>query len=267
MRRRQDDAAITTRAVIAAKATTTATSQPASGECASVNCRTLDDLLALTSSARRSRGARRRCRAAGAADPSADSASMRRRRFGGVRAGSSSPARARARGRRCRRRCRRRTPAAREHLVKHAAERPDVGALVDRSAARLLGAHVGRGAEDHAGRASPARVIVGDRDRVRDGGSVGVDLRPGRSRAPSPCRRRRDLDVGRLQIAMDDAVLVRGFERLGNLARDRRAPRRAAAGRARADRRASAPSTSSRTSARACRRLLEAVDLRDVRDG
>ena len=30
-----------------------------------------------------------------------------------------------------------------------------------------------------------------------------------------------DLDVGRLQIAMDDALLVRGFERLGDLLRDR----------------------------------------------
>ena len=29
------------------------------------------------------------------------------------------------------------------------------------------------------------------------------------------------LDVGRLQIAMDDALLVRGFERLGDLPRDR----------------------------------------------
>ena len=31
----------------------------------------------------------------------------------------------------------------------------------------------------------------------------------------------RDLDVGRLQIAMDDALLVRRFERLGDLPRNR----------------------------------------------
>ena len=31
---------------------------------------------------------------------------------------------------------------------------------------------------------------------------------------------RRDLDVGRLQVAVDDAVLVRRFERFGDLARD-----------------------------------------------
>ncbi len=37
-----------------------------------------------------------------------------------------------------------------QHLVEHDAERPDVGALVDGLPARLLGRHVGRGAEDHA---------------------------------------------------------------------------------------------------------------------
>ena len=40
-------------------------------------------------------------------------------------------------------------PAAGQHLVEHAAERPDVGALVDRLALGLLRRHVGRGAEDH----------------------------------------------------------------------------------------------------------------------
>ena len=36
-----------------------------------------------------------------------------------------------------------------EHLEQHGAERPDVGAAIDRLAARLLGAHVGRGAQNH----------------------------------------------------------------------------------------------------------------------
>ena len=40
--------------------------------------------------------------------------------------------------------------AAGQHLVEHAAERPDVGALVDALTARLLRAHVGGGAEDRA---------------------------------------------------------------------------------------------------------------------
>ena len=53
---------------------------------------------------------------------------------------------------------------ARQHLVEHAAERPDVGALVDGLAARLLGAHVRGRAEHHAdaGHHRRADVIVGD---------------------------------------------------------------------------------------------------------
>ena len=42
-------------------------------------------------------------------------------------------------------------PLPREHLVEHAAERPDVGALVHRLAARLLRAHVRGRAENHPG--------------------------------------------------------------------------------------------------------------------
>ena len=37
-----------------------------------------------------------------------------------------------------------------QHLVEHAAERPDVRALVDGAPARLFGRHVRRGAEDEA---------------------------------------------------------------------------------------------------------------------
>ena len=40
--------------------------------------------------------------------------------------------------------------AAGEHLVQHAAERPDVRPLVDRLPARLLRAHVRRRAQDDA---------------------------------------------------------------------------------------------------------------------
>jgi len=39
--------------------------------------------------------------------------------------------------------------AARQHLVEHTAEGPEIGALVDRLAPRLLGAHVGRRPENH----------------------------------------------------------------------------------------------------------------------
>ena len=72
-----------------------------------------------------------------------------------------------------------------------------------------------------------------------------------------------DLDVRGFQVAMDDALLVRRFQRLGNLLRDRqrfvdrdRAARDAL--------RRSSPSTSSITSA-VRPRLFEAVDRGDVR--
>ena len=79
-----------------------------------------------------------------------------------------------------------------------------------------------------------------------------------------------DLDVGRLQIAMDDAALVRGIERVGNLSRRSPAPRRSACAAALASDAgddlapASAPSTSSSTSAWTPSMLFEPVDRRDV---
>ena len=75
--------------------------------------------------------------------------------------------------------------AAGQHLVEHAAERPDVGPLVDGLPARLLGAHVGGGAEDDA----LAVRADGDRRRLREIGDRPIRRRspsPGRSRAPSP---------------------------------------------------------------------------------
>ena len=60
---------------------------------------------------------------------------------------------------------------------------------------------------------------------------------------------RRELDVGRLQVAVDDAALVRGLERLGDLPRDRQRLVERERARARCARRASSPSTSSITSA------------------
>ena len=107
----------------------------------------------------RCRAARRRCPTDGAGGPSRDIARSRRRieravspRGSAVRSGSwptmpasrsvtLSPANA---GR----------PVSISY--KHAAERPDVRALVDRLAARLLGAHVGGRAEHDAGARVPA---------------------------------------------------------------------------------------------------------------
>ena len=68
-------------------------------------------------------------------------------------------------------------PLARQHLVQHDAEGPDVRTLVDRPAARLLRAHVGRGAEDDS-RGAQCRDSVGETS-------------PGRCRWRSPDRCRR----------------------------------------------------------------------------
>ena len=132
--------------------------------------------------------------------------------------------------------------AAGEALEEHAAERPDVGAPVDRLAARLLGAHVGRGAEDHARAGARRAVSVGEADEV------GLRVEP----APAPplaspksstltAPAGREHHVAGLEVAVDDPRLVRGLERGGDLAARPRAPRRAAAARARAARRASRP--------------------------
>ena len=143
---------------------------------------------------------------------------------------------------------RRNARPAGQHLVEHAAERPDVRALVDRLAARLLGTHVGGRAEDHAGLASHARR---DRRRARSrrhaaplaASSAFASPKSSTFTVPSVA----NLDVRRLQVAMDDALLVRRFERLGDLLRDRQRLVERNRRPARSDRRASAPSTSSIT--------------------
>ena len=95
-------------------------------------------------------------------------------------------------------------------------EGPHVATLVDAAALGLLGRHVGRGAEDHPACVIAGVVIVGDiivPSRRRDGFTVPW---PDRSPTPSPCHRL-ELDVRRFQIAMDDSLIVRGFECVGNL--------------------------------------------------
>ncbi len=112
-----------------------------------------------------------------------------------------------------------------EHLEEHHPERPDVRPLVDREALRLLRRHVGRGPQHH----SHLRRSERQRRRRRE-------LR-GRSRPRGGTRRVHRLrqsevedfdfpfygsfDVLRLEIPVDDPLLMRLFQGLGDLARQR----------------------------------------------
>jgi hypothetical protein len=103
-----------------------------------------------------------------------------------------------------------------EHLVEYAAERPDVGSLVGLLPAGLLRTHVGGRPDDR----SP--VPAADRDALgrRIDGSLAEHLHLER-----PCQPEiehldlttwRQLDVGRLQVAVDDAALVRRLDGRGD---------------------------------------------------
>ena len=121
----------------------------------------------------------------------------------------------------------------RQHLVEHDAKGPDVGAL-DRPALprACSGRHVGGRAEDHAHlrRAAGQRRRV-HRVRARRAGRI---QRFGETEVEHLHRAvGADFDVRGLQIAMDDALLVRGFERVGDLLRDRQRLGERRSGRAR----------------------------------
>ena len=93
----------------------------------------------------------------------------------------------------------------RQQLVQRRAERVDVGAVVDQDAlaGRLLGAHVAQRAEQVAG--------------LRQAG-VGVEL--GQAEVGDPdVAAAVDQQVGRLDVAVDDAELVGVLQRLGRLRR------------------------------------------------
>ena len=97
----------------------------------------------------------------------------------------------------------------RQHLVEHAPERPDVRLLIDRLASRLLRAHVG-GRPHHRPHARRQRRRPGLlRLGLREPEVEHLDAAAGG-----------DLDVGGFQIAMDDALGVRGRERFRDLAGD-----------------------------------------------
>ena len=109
---------------------------------------------------------------------------------------------------------------AREHLVEHAAERPDVAALVHGLPARLLRTHV-RGRAENDAHLRHGRT--GDRRRLRRISRAGTRIERLRQSEVQHLHRaiRSHLDIRGFQIAMDDAVFMRGFERVRDLARDR----------------------------------------------
>ena len=106
--------------------------------------------------------------------------------------------------------------AAGEHLVEHAAERPQVGAAVDAPPASLLGAHVAGRAQHSAGdRHAPAQR--GRLGRVRLARGLEHGREPEVEHAHAAVGR--DLDVRGLQVAVHDALVVRRRERARDLAR------------------------------------------------
>ena len=108
-----------------------------------------------------------------------------------------------------------------QHLVEHAAECPDVGSLVHRFATRLLGGHVRGGAQNHAGERG-RRTQHGRRELRQDARSSRRLERLGEPKVQYLDRTiGPHFDVRRFEIPVDDAFFMRGFERLGDLTRDR----------------------------------------------
>ena len=100
------------------------------------------------------------------------------------------------------------TRGARQHLVEHDAEREDVGAVIDGLPAHLLGRHVAHRAEH--------RARAGQRPRVGEQRRLGLDRRAGRGQLGEAevedldAAVARHEDVLRLQVAVDDPLVVRG---------------------------------------------------------
>ena len=130
------------------------------------------------------------------------------------------------------------------------------------AAARLLGAHVTRACRASA----PLRVSSVSVGRRRSA-SARRDQRLGEAEVEHlDLAVGRDLDIRRLQIAMDDARLVRGVERLGNL--PRRCLSASASGRPASMRSASvSPFDELQDECREHRRVLECRRSRRCADG
>ena len=96
-----------------------------------------------------------------------------------------------------------------QHFVEHAPERPHVRPFVDLFPADLLGAHVGR-RPDHRALARRQRRVI----RLARGGLGNAEVEH------LDMAVARDLDIGRLEVAMHDPLVVRRRERAGDLGRD-----------------------------------------------
>jgi hypothetical protein len=107
---------------------------------------------------------------------------------------------------------------ARRHLVEDDAEREEVGAGVEIFGTGLLGRHVRNGAERRAG---AGQIVFVDAGCVCGGGLAG---RSGGRRELGEAEIQHlgvaalgNKDVGRLDVAVDDALGMRGVEAVGNL--------------------------------------------------
>ena len=110
-------------------------------------------------------------------------------------------------------------PIAREHLEQDDAEGPNVRALIHQLPTRLFGRHVGSGTDNHA---HPADRVHRQALRVLEPlAGRGFVRHLGQSEIQHLHRAVRPQDdVARLQIAVHDALLVRVFERVGDLPGD-----------------------------------------------
>ena len=106
--------------------------------------------------------------------------------------------------------------SAGQHLEQDAAEGPHIGSSVGSLSLDLLGRHVCRGTEQRARHGHHRRCM---RQQAADGRGFDHFRQAKIQDLDRPVHL--DLDVGRLQIAMDDAVVMRVLHALGNLARNR----------------------------------------------
>ena len=105
-----------------------------------------------------------------------------------------------------------------KHFEQDAAEGPDVGAAVEWFAFGLFGRHVGGGAENDAGHG--AHVTDGRRILQVAGGRIALDGFGEAEVENFHDGVGTDFYVGRLQVAVNDAAIVRGFQAFSNLAGD-----------------------------------------------